>query len=287
MYDRVLDTFIRAAELGSFSKVAEECYISASAVIQQINRLEDDMGVKLFERTRKGVELTEAGKYLYAESKALIHQCGRIKKELSAFSDDVSVPVIVSTNLFHMARILYECWPSFSSLYPGNVLSTYSFNDSGSDIRKDTDLIEGVYFDEPVWQKNFNFEHIRDINLSVMVPDSDRLAVKNIVTLDDLKDRTVVNLTRNVSEASDRFYDYLEEHGIEVTPEVIYSASAIIEHMAKHNPVIIPECWINMHPHTKIVPFEKDFPMPYGFFISRSATSSARKFIEFVKNMNK
>lgn len=61
MYNRHLETFIAVADLGSFSKAAEVLYISSTAVIKQINLLEQELGLTLFERTHKGIKLTKAG----------------------------------------------------------------------------------------------------------------------------------------------------------------------------------------------------------------------------------
>ena len=65
MYNPQLETFIRAADAGSFNKAAEESYITPTAVIKQINLLESSLGVKLFERSHRGLTLTNAGHSLY------------------------------------------------------------------------------------------------------------------------------------------------------------------------------------------------------------------------------
>ena len=53
MYNRQLNTFLKVAECGSFNRAAEELYVSASAVIQQINSLERELNVTLFTRSRR------------------------------------------------------------------------------------------------------------------------------------------------------------------------------------------------------------------------------------------
>ena len=58
MYNHQLDTFIKTADLGSFGKAGEALYISSTAVIQQINLLENLCGFKLFVRSNHGVKLT-------------------------------------------------------------------------------------------------------------------------------------------------------------------------------------------------------------------------------------
>lgn len=61
MYKRQLETFLQVARLGSFSKAAQALYITPSAVIQQVNHLEEDFGAQLLVRTTHGVKLTPAG----------------------------------------------------------------------------------------------------------------------------------------------------------------------------------------------------------------------------------
>ena len=72
MYNHQLDTFIRTADLGSFGKAGEALYISSTAVIQQINLLENLCGFRLFVRSNHGVKLTPAGRSLYEDAKTLI-----------------------------------------------------------------------------------------------------------------------------------------------------------------------------------------------------------------------
>ena len=58
MYNPQLDTFVTVAERGSFTKAAEELCITPTAVIKQINLLEAKLGLKLFERSHRGLKLT-------------------------------------------------------------------------------------------------------------------------------------------------------------------------------------------------------------------------------------
>ena len=53
--------FYTVAKSGSLTKAAEELFISQPAVSQAIKQLEQQLGGKLFNRTRKGMELTETG----------------------------------------------------------------------------------------------------------------------------------------------------------------------------------------------------------------------------------
>ena len=72
MYNPQLETFLRVADAGSFNKAAEESYITPTAVIKQINLLEESLGVKLFDRSHRGLQLTKAGRSMYQDAKYII-----------------------------------------------------------------------------------------------------------------------------------------------------------------------------------------------------------------------
>lgn len=61
LHNRLIDAFAACARSGSFTQAAQQLFISPTALIKQINQLEDGLGVKLFLRTPKGLVLTEAG----------------------------------------------------------------------------------------------------------------------------------------------------------------------------------------------------------------------------------
>lgn len=87
MYNPQLETFLRVAEAGSFHRAAEQMYITPTAVIKQINLLEDSLEVRLFERTHRGLALTAAGPVAFAGCKvhcAILQGLGRARPQRHA-----------------------------------------------------------------------------------------------------------------------------------------------------------------------------------------------------------
>ncbi|GHV97470.1 LysR family transcriptional regulator [Lactobacillus nasalidis] len=68
-----LNVFINLAESLNYSKTAENLHISQPAVSRIIQRLEDEIGVTLFYRSRREVQLTKNGKLFYEDSKSLVN----------------------------------------------------------------------------------------------------------------------------------------------------------------------------------------------------------------------
>ena len=74
MDTRQLKTLLAVVESGSFSRAAEAVHLTVSAVSQQIQALEQEVGARLFERTNRRVELSEAGRLFLEEARLVLAQ---------------------------------------------------------------------------------------------------------------------------------------------------------------------------------------------------------------------
>lgn len=118
MYNSQLETLIRVADAGSFHKAAEKSFITPTAVIKQINLLEDGLGVKLFERTHRGLNLTKAGVSLYQDAKYIIQYCkDSVIRAKNAMQEDEAV-LRIGTSPMTPAQILVELWPKIHEYSP-------------------------------------------------------------------------------------------------------------------------------------------------------------------------
>ena len=72
----------------SFTEAAEECYISQSAISQQIRVLENELGVKLLKREKRSFSLTPAGEYFYKKSLVLTADFERLCNETARIAND-------------------------------------------------------------------------------------------------------------------------------------------------------------------------------------------------------
>ena len=72
MYNPLLVTFLAVADCGSFTKAAEKLFISPTAVMKQMNALENHTKLKLTERTPAGIRITKAGAVIYRDTKFIM-----------------------------------------------------------------------------------------------------------------------------------------------------------------------------------------------------------------------
>ncbi len=81
MLYRQVKYFVAVVDTGSFTEAAEQCYISQSAISQQIQALESEMGVQLLVRGNRRFSLTPAGEHFYHRGKAWLAEADRMQEE--------------------------------------------------------------------------------------------------------------------------------------------------------------------------------------------------------------
>jgi LysR family nitrogen assimilation transcriptional regulator len=102
---RQLRYFVAIAEYGAFSKAAENTFVAQSALSHQLAQLEDELGARLFHRSRRGVELTEAGRIFLTHAVSILRQIedarGSVRSSLGQLTGKVvfGVPQSVSNAL--------------------------------------------------------------------------------------------------------------------------------------------------------------------------------------------
>lgn len=85
-----LRTFIVVAEEGNFTRAGKRVHATQPAVSAHIKGLEDDLGVRLFDRTPRGVELTAAGAELMADAMAVVESADRLSARAMTLTGEIS-----------------------------------------------------------------------------------------------------------------------------------------------------------------------------------------------------
>lgn len=79
---RQMKYFLAVADCKSFSEAAVQCFISQSAISQQIKILEDELEIELIQRSNRRFQLTPAGEYFYLKSKKIVQEANALKLAL-------------------------------------------------------------------------------------------------------------------------------------------------------------------------------------------------------------
>jgi len=70
---------LAVAENQNFTKAAEKCFVTQPTLSMQIQKLEDELDIQIFDRTKKPIELTEVGKKIVNQAKNIVNESDRIQ----------------------------------------------------------------------------------------------------------------------------------------------------------------------------------------------------------------
>lgn len=150
-----LEVFVAIAETNSFSKGAERSCITQSTASQHIIALEDELGIRLFDRGRNGALLTEAGKLFFSRAKKILTECDESRSAVRRFLGMEDVVLRVGASSIPGTCLIPAALGRFQQACP-RVRLEVSQGDSKSVIRQllneevELGFIGGRYDDEQV-----------------------------------------------------------------------------------------------------------------------------------------
>ncbi|MCC8065917.1 MAG: LysR family transcriptional regulator [Clostridiales bacterium] len=279
MYNKKLDTFLLVSECKSFSKAAQALYITPSAVIQQINHLEQELQVTLFTRTKHGLALTDAGRYLKNEGEIYVKEGKRIRQELLSVSTKVNT-ICVGTSLNYKIRLLYDLWILFSNKKEDYNIRLVNLA-TGPNHFTQADLIEGIRADVP-WQKDWAFLKICEMPLGCAVSKDHPLASKKVLRYDDLQKYPVFVMKHMPKENENALFHNFKMHQIHPTITDMVEESLIWECCCHQCILLAPACWQDILFDMVILPFEWNCTLSYGFFYHENASVPVKEFLKYI-----
>ena len=102
-----MDYFVKIVDYNSFTEAAQRCYISQSAISQQIISLERELGVQLLIRQNRSFVITPAGEYFYQQAREVLKEIEQIREETIRLGVEVYEPITESITIIQEKRL--EC----------------------------------------------------------------------------------------------------------------------------------------------------------------------------------
>lgn len=296
MYNPQLETFIRVADAGSFSKAAEEAFITPTAVIKQINILESSLGVKLFDRTHRGLTLTKAGRSLYQDTKYIIRYCkDSVTRAKNAMQEDMNV-IRVGSSPMTPAQLLMELWSGIQQRYPDMKFQIVPFENTPENAREilanlgqNIDVVGGI-FDETMLHLRgcAGLELVRGLFYCAVFIHH-RLAAKDKLQLTDLYGENLLLMRRGWSHYVDQLRDDLWQHHpqIHIVDFDFYNIDVLNRCENSNDLLLAIPGWANVHPLLKLLPVDWNYSIPYGILHSLTPSPTVQRFLDAAKEVGK
>lgn len=292
MYIRELTTLIAVADQGSFLKAAKELYITPASVMNQMNKLEGIVGVRLIERTNQGTTLTAAGRSIYQDAKQMIEfSTTAIKKARQLAVAEQNV-IRVGTSILRPCKRLIDLWAEIDDGSLPFQLRIVPFDDvpAGLDsvvssLGNQIDCFVGPC-DSNEWRKQHSILLLEQLPCRIAVPRKHRLAKRKSLNWPDLDGETFMIIRSSDTPVLSKMRDDISANHPQVKIADVsnfYDTSIFNECERMNYLMETLDIWADIHPSLVTRPMEWDYKIPYGIVYAKSPSKAVRDFIAVVQ----
>ena len=266
LYNPQLETFLCVVESGSFSKAAEKLFITAPAVIKQINSLESSLNLQLFDRTHRGLIVTEAGKSIYKDAKYIIQYSKEslIRAENTMQGDKEVIRVGISP--MTPPQIFGSLFPKIQELYPEIKFQLIPFENTPENAREilgnlgqNIDVVAGIFDDTLLDLRKCRGIEISREEFCCAVSIHHRLAKKE-------------------------YLDLWEHHPeIQIVDFDFYNMETFNRCENSNDVLLAVKSWESIHPLMKIIPVNWNYGIPFGLLYSQEPSRKVKKVLDAIE----
>ena len=188
---RQLQVFEAVARLLSYTRAAEELFLSQPTVSMQIKKLETDIGLPLTEQTGKKISLTEAGSALYQAAQDILGTLGRFEMEINdqkgLRTGQLRISVVTTANYF-APRLIGK----FTRDYPGINVSLDVGNREHILSRMSRNMDDIYLVGKPPESTELEFQPYLENPMVVVVPINHPLAGRKAIPLAEIAEQPFI-----------------------------------------------------------------------------------------------
>ncbi|WP_218279930.1 LysR family transcriptional regulator [Verrucomicrobium spinosum] len=177
---------VAVARTGNFSRAAQTCHVSQPSLSQQIQKLEDELGERLFDRLRRHAKLTQAGERFLPRAVRILEEMDAATREARAANDldqgRITVGVLPTIAPYLLPKLI----AAFSAKYPG--VQVVVHEDTTARLRELTAACEVdiAIASLPLQDERFEVRELFDEELLLALPNNHRLVDQKKIIPEDL-----------------------------------------------------------------------------------------------------
>ena len=265
-----LSCFLAVAEYLNFAQAAQSLHVTHPAVSQQIQSLEKELNVKLFQRTTRTVRITEEGKAFLRDAQQIVALSERAIKRFGNGMDENIETLAIGCYNFPCMFLLSDTLENLRSIRPGlhPRLQTIPFQHIYR-MLEEGDLDAVVGFRESYKQKiNAQYKEIAKVSLVCLCSCKHPLANRSEVCLDELQKEKLAlfvpaKATISIAQMQGKLMG-------ERPPSEVYfceSAEAIaVLVTAGYGVSVLPDYLVPDYPLIAKIPLKDTVPMSFGIY---------------------
>jgi len=228
---RVLEYYLIVAREESITKAAAILHVTQPTLSRQLMQLEEELQVKLFNRTSHSVVLTEDGLLFKRRAQEIVALSEKTKRDFIRGNRELSGEIGIGCGEFRSIQIIAQIMKEFKKEHPFVTFQIYSGNSSNIKERIESGILDiGVILDYVDIRK---YEYVR-IPLSeewgVLVREDSPLAAMEYVTPEDIRELPLIISERSMrdNELADWIGKKYEDLNIVSTYNLMYNAAIMV-----------------------------------------------------------
>jgi LysR family hydrogen peroxide-inducible transcriptional activator len=213
------------AERGSFSKAALHCFISQSALSEQIQKLEEEVGATLLDRSRRIIVPTEAGRIFITHAGQVLAQLARATREIQGL------------NGINSGKVVLGVLPTIAPYLLPHILESFAARCSNVELNIHEDmtvpllrLIEDGSVDlgivsSPIKERGFETETLFSEEMLLALHPRHPLSKKRMIFTDDLRSEKFI-LLQNEHCLGNQVIGYCSQHDFH--PRILFECGQLV-----------------------------------------------------------
>lgn len=238
---RVLKYFLTVVREQSITKAAEVLHITQPTLSRQLAQLEDEIGVKLFERGSRNISLTGDGLLLRRRAEEILQLVDKTERELAEQDEQIEGKITVGCGEIGSVQLLPELFESFHKKYPFVTFDLYTATADEVKEQMDKGLVDIGLLLEPIDIEKYDFIRLDMKEHWIVLMRSDcPLAEKEYVTAKELSGLPLIMPRRLKiqSELASWFGDHYNDLNVLFTSNLSTNAAVMVSRGLAYSIVI-------------------------------------------------
>ncbi len=173
---RSLKYFVVAAQEKNITKAAEKLFIAQPPLSRQIKLLEEELGVNLFIRGKRQLQLTEEGRYLKQQAEEILYLMGKTKAHLKMMSGSECGTISICATETCSIRVLSNMIDEFHKLFPNIRIQIWTGDSDEIQDRLEKNIADIGIIREPIRLENYDRIFLHSDSWVIICNKNNRLA---------------------------------------------------------------------------------------------------------------
>lgn len=292
MISQQLKVFLQVVDCGSFTKAANQLFVTPASIMKHMNTLESRLGITLLKRNNQGIRLTSAGEALYKDGKKLAAEAENAIFKAKNIERGEGTVIRIGSSLLNPSKVLTDLWLPLQEKYRQYRFGIVPYEDTKEQILsviaslgERMDILVGSFNSKKMLEAA-NYYPLGFYKFCVAVPKEHPLAKKKELTLRDLHGERLMMVKSGDTDPIDHFRDVMKM----THPQILMEEADYYYDLETFNTceqtgtlLLTLDAWADIHPFLITIPVKWDCKVTFGILYAKKPSADVAEFIKIIK----